>query len=366
MNERTLPKKRRIEPVYLAWTALCLCALAVMLIYAANKTIVIAEIPAELPNVSGAGAAERYPLRVEQTPDAEGHIYIPLPRGIRPENVAMDNRYLEDELWLYIQMEDEYFYDRRPLTGDVSVIRGGSYEAYEDGVLLRLQMQGLMEYRSTLEGDRLVVACHEPGQLHDCAILLDPMGVDLPMGVEGSMEGSHSVEGDDAAAGEDVTLSVARLVQERLNLEGVRVYLTRTGGRMLSAEEKLALAEKVHAEIYIGLRVADAEDPASYGICGFYNKDYFIPELTNAELADLLTREVTTAASGRALGVEAAESDSLLMRLEIPAAEVSLGCLSNPKERELLMQEGYQVKLAEGILGAVDKVHRRLVEGETD
>lgn len=372
MNKLNLPKKKGIAPAYWVWAALCLCALAVMLMFAATKTIVIAEIPAELPNVSGAGAVERYPLKVEQTPDAEGHIYIPLPRGIRPENVAMDNRYLEDELWLYIQMEDVNFYDRRPLTGEVSVIREGSYEAYEDGVLLRLQIQRLMEYRSTLEGDRLVVACYEPGQLHDCAVLLDPIGMDIPMGVnmpmggENSMEDSNSVEGDYSAA-EDVTLSVARLVHERLGLEGVRIYMTRTGGRTLSAEEKLALMEKVHADVYIGLRVAYTEDdPEAYGITGRYNEEYFIPEFTNAELADLLTREVTTAASGRALGVEAAESDSLLMQLEIPAADLSLGYLSNPKERGLLMQEGYRVKLAEGILEAVEKAHRRLVEGETD
>ena len=53
--------------------------------------------------------------------------------------------------------------------------------------------------------------------------------------------------------------------------------------------------------------------------------------------------------------LEPAAEDSLLGQIKIPAARISVGYLSNPRERELLGQESYQEKLADGILAALAK-----------
>ena len=66
-----------------------------------------------------------------------------------------------------------------------------------------------------------------------------------------------------------------------------------------------------------------------------------------------MTKEVTLAASNRALGLEQADTGSILKQVNIPAAEIVLGYLSNPKESYLLQQEDYCEKLAEGIAKAL-------------
>lgn len=335
------------------WTLMCVCAMGVMLIFAANKTVVIANVPSDLTNNSDAlgadGSGQGSELLLQKTADRKGIFYIPLPKGVKAENVVVENHYIHSELWLRIQCTDADFFAENALTGDTGFVREGSFVTQENGVLLRLKMQRVMEYRSEMKGDMLAVACYEPGELYDHVVVLDPLG-------EGGAE-----DADGQAQGRDVALSVARMVQKNLALEGVRIYLTRAEGTELSEEDRLALAEQVGADLYIGIEVArDEADPDKYGILSYYDQDFFLPDFGNVHLADILTREVTLASSNRALGLEAAERGSLLGQLKMPAALLSVGYLSNSKERELLEQESYQEKLAEGILTALDKACREL------
>lgn len=358
------------------WTLLCVGAIAVMLAFAANKTIVIADVPSGLENSPDApedGTTQRKALTLQESPDGKGIFYIPLPKGVKAENVMVENHYIHSELWLRIQCGDTDFFEENALTGDTGYIREGSYEIQEDGVRLRLKMQRVMEYRSVLEGNTLAVACYEPGGLYDYVVVLDPVSGDsgaqtaeepeqaadgqiqTAEGLERAADGQIQTE-DGQVRAADVALMVARMVQKKLSHEGVRIYLTRAEGTELSEEDRLALTEQVGADLYIGIDVSrDEAEPGRYGILCYYNQDYFIPDFGNVQLADILAREVAIASCNRALGLEPAETDSLLGYMEIPAALLSVGYLSNPQERELLEQESYQEKLAEGILAALDR-----------
>ena len=84
-----------------------------------------------------------------------------------------------------------------------------------------------------------------------------------------------------------------------------------------------------------------------------FSAQYFIPVFGSEKLADVLTRETAIAASNRALGIFDAGEESLLNLLSVRGAELSIGYLTNEKEEELLMQQAYQEKLAEGISKAI-------------
>lgn len=348
MNNKKKPEKENKWLEFCLWTVMCVCAIIVMQRFAANKTIVIADAHSEM-SVSGSDALKedetvrRSPLVLEKTPGEEGSFRIPLPKSIKAENVVMENRYADGELCLRIQCEDPGFFEENSLTGDTGNIRAGNCEVQENGVLLRLQMRQIMEYRSVIEGNMLVVACYEPGELYKHVVVLDPVGGGSDTGLTG--EGVQE---------KDVALSVARQVQKKLSQADVRVYLTRTGDKELSDKDRLALIDQVGADIYIGIGVSkNDENPDRYGILCYYNEDYFIPGFGNVQLADMVTREVTISSSNRAAGLEAADEESILRQLTIPAAQLSMGFLSNSKECALLGQESYQEKLAEGILTAL-------------
>jgi len=366
MSEK--PEKENMRVTLFTWTALCCLCMAVMLYFSANKAIVIADGYQERPQLSGresvgegsaGGNAEQgmesgpagfsgqqdRKIRLENVYGIDGSFSIPLPEEVGAEQIRIENHYIDRELWIYIQCGDAAFYQGNRISGDVSEVRYGIGEPQEDGILLKLRMNRVFEYRNTMEGDSLTIVYYEPHELYEYVVVLDPEGGGSDVGYCG-----------EKLAEKELTLQVAQLVQKNWNISDVRLYLTRTEDRQMSAQERVSLTEEVDADFYICLGAqADSENPEKYGIMSSYNEEYFIPDFGNVELADVVTRAVTIAAQNRALGLFPAAEDSILGVLETRGVRVSLGYLSNPQEEELLSMEAYQEKLAAGIVDAVEE-----------
>lgn len=332
-----------------AWLALFAVCMAGMIGFAADKTIVIAEVVQEQGTISAGsvsenGSADRS-LLMSKTYGVEGSFCIPLPKGIRAEHVTMENRYMDRELWLYIREADELFYAENAISGDLAPILSGQREVQEDGMLLKFSMEHVYEYRSTLNGSSLTIEWYSPREGYEFLIVLDPAD-------------GETLLGD--PDGGDVTLQVARQVQKQFSSEGVRLYCTRSDADAVTEESRVRLAEETGADLYVRLSVSREDDQEISGISGIYEEDFFIPDFGSPELADLLTRETTISAGNRALGLKTAAQDSILKQLRVPAAELSLGCLSHPKEAYLLSESAYQEKLAAGIVKALEEAVEEL------
>lgn len=359
MSVKRNDKSENMIGTCVVWTILCLTCMAVMLMFAASKTIVIADVsqdPSGVPVNAGqqGETADDRKLVLQEREGMQGAFCIPLPKGIRAENVTMENRYVDRELLLYIQGGEEGFYEENHINGDIAPVYSARCEVQEGGVLLRIEMNCVLEYRSTMDSSGLTINWYEPDELYDYIVVLDPAWGGSEAGIEGY-----------SLMGKDVTLQVARQIQKQFNLQNVRLYCTRTEDLDMPSDERVRFAEEVEADFYIRLCAdADETDTEAYGIMGFYNEDYYIPGFGNADWADILTREVTIGASNRAVGLKTAEEESLLRRLEMPAAEISLGFLSNPKEAYLLGQESYQEKLAGGFVSAISKTVKTLTTAE--
>lgn len=127
----------------------------------------------------------------------------------------------------------------------------------------------------------------------------------------------------------------------------------------------MELIEAVKADCYIGICASEnTEDPSVYGIQSFYNREYFIPEFGNVQLADAVTRNVTIASGNKAVGLQVAEDNSILEDIKIPATQVSIGFASNQKETALLDEEEYCEKIADGIVKAIVEVYDKFEKEE--
>lgn len=334
------------------WILLCAAAMAAMLRLAAHKTIVITDMPQDQAGLTASSLQADRALKLMQTADGAGSFVIPLPANIRAEDVIMENRYMERELWIHIQSEDTQFYEENPVSGDISSILEGRYEVQPDGVLLKFAMNSLQEYRSTMNDDFLEVAGCKPKDMYSFIVVIDPVGGGRDNGLCSYVYREK-----------ELALQIAKLVQKNFALSDIKLYLTRTEDVEVPPEERMALIREVDADLYI--RIGAAENPAEeslYGIQCYYNEEYFIPGFGNADLADIVTRAVTIAASNRALGLIPAEEGSILKEINIPAVQLSVGYLSNDKERNLLQQEAYLEKVAEGILNAIEESCQRLTQ----
>lgn len=336
---------------FIWWIFLCSSSMGIMLFFAAGKTITIENVPRDSEELSQMidtydGAENKgISLKLQEDPQ-ETRICIPLENGLRADYVIMENRYIDKELWIYIQGKEQDFYKDQVITGKTQQVKAGYYEKVQDGVLLKFVMDEIYEYSSVMENNCLYIDKKRPGEVYQQIVVVDPGGESI---------------GDEEW---DITLRVAQSLKKELENTGIKVYLTGLENNHISGEQKAALANELHADMFIGISCSEDADETKYGTLSLYNDSYFIPGFGNIELADLLVKNVVTEVSGRAVGLEAADPDSILSKVKVTAAVIRVGYLSNPREGQLLRQPQYGELIAKGIAGAVLEAYEEYGQDE--
>lgn len=368
-------KKVNMLLTLVLWCILCTVSMTAMLVVAADKTIVVADTTADqsesiTEKVHGSTDREQI-LELQADSSGKNQLCIPLEKGTKAEQVTVENRYAEQELWIYIKDAEEEFYRQNAVSGDISTFRECRCVAKEEGLLIKLRTNTVWEYYSTIEDSGLKITFSDPREIFTQIVVLDPVGlpdsmetVDLETlaktldSVDTSEDGRASGMLTGSRTEQDVALQVARLVQKKVSQTDIKIYLTRTEETAMSLEKRLRLVEAVKPDLFLQIGVSQSpENPEQYGILAYYNDEYYIPDFGNVEWADTVTKKVTVAASDRALGLFPAEEDSILRKLQVPAAGICLGYCTNAQENALLAQESYQEKLAEGIAEAILEVY---------
>lgn len=330
---------------------MCTASMLIMLAAASRKTIVIADAGQDQTGILSQVGEEisadlRNRLQLQADAAGRGVLTIPLEAGCKAENVGMENRYLDKQLWIYIEKAEDEFYKDIVIGGDTSRVQEGFSEANHGGVVIKLQMDEVLEYRSTMENDVLSIAFYNPREQYEHIVVVDIAG--------GGTETGISANGQQE---KDVALQVGLRLQERFAQQDIKLYFTRLEDVNVPTEKRAALVEAVDADCFIRIGVSEnQEDADRYGIQSYYNDNYFIPEFGNIELADVVTKKVTIASVNRAVGLLPAEEGSILQYINIPAADIRVGFLTNANESLLLSQESYQQKLAEGVENAILEV----------
>lgn len=334
-----------------------------MLDTAAHKTIVIADGSYEQGTVEESGGSEwEHELEIEGTEEGTGVFVIPLDKNIKAEDVVVENNYLDRALHILLKSAKADFYDEHAVQGDVAAIRSAGWESQRRGVLLKFKMDSVYEYRTSMDQEMLYIEVCDPHELYPMVVVVDA--------------------GDGDIAQTEIVREVLEMLPGQLAQEEIRLYVIGTeeeepqkkpegkpeeepeeeSAGKLTDEERRAFVEESGADLFLTVGVAAREDAGQYGVCGFYNESYFIPQFGNVEFADIVTRNVTIASGNRAIGLEAAGEDSILQGMRIPAAGVELGNLNNEQERMLLVQEDYREKLAQGIADAIREVYTNYYE----
>jgi N-acetylmuramoyl-L-alanine amidase len=146
----------------------------------------------------------------------------------------------------------------------------------------------------------------------------------------------------------DLTLPIALKLRDRLQAQGVQVVMTRTSDVTTTAEQRAAIAEKAHANVFVSVHVNSYyPDPSVRGVEAQYFSD---PALAD-DVADGLvlslrdTQETVRTTKDR-------EEDNILT---MPGVIVESGYISNSADRQLLQSAAFQDAMAAGITRGVLK-----------
>lgn len=152
----------------------------------------------------------------------------------------------------------------------------------------------------------------------------------------------------------DINLQIAHIVKEKLKTLGYQVRMTRTEDETLSLEERVWIANEAQADLYISIHQNTCERKAAAvsGVEVWYNAAK--AETGSERLAKLIEKEVLLYSEARERELVTDESLYVIRETDMPACLVETGFLSNKTERELLITEEYQDKIAKGIAMGID------------
>ncbi len=359
-------------------TAVCtvlfaVCALAAIFHFSLNKMVVVADMPQDemtqnaqtLPEQQAdmthgqknpAVSAETVPgenrILFGQNDQEMNYFCIPLPESIKAEDVTVENRYMDKEIWVRLKErgeEDEYaeFYRTQGVYGKRDAVVDGHFEGSGDTFFLKFRLTDIYEHHSIFEDNKLYIDFAPPKEMYDRIVVIDPAyGAEENGAVSGEVQGK------------EVTLEIARALKKLLDETDIKVYYTRMDDSCPSDESRVELANTAKADLLIRIEVNQDKDSKIYGTEAVYNSSFFIPGFGSVELADLLEREVVTAISGKVNGlVESDKKDIVINNATVPAATIRVGYVSNGQEAILLRREDYIQKIADGIYQAILKAY---------
>lgn len=322
----------------------CLVSMSVMFFYMDTKAVNISEaqdvVTQVTDTVQGDGGAEQLRFKVNDV--TENGLSIPLNKGVKAEDISIENHYMTNQVWVYLDGTPAAFYKSNALSGNLEKITAATYEISGGKVLLKFTLENIYECKTTLEEKILKIEFVSPRDIYEKIVVID---------VAYGGEETGIVQG--ALVEKDIVLDVAKRLKGLLDTTDIKVYYTRLSDVNVETENRVRVANALQADMLVSLHLNSSEDAESYGAEAFFNADYFIPEFGNAELADCMERNLVSTISTRGNGVFADEKNELLQKAYVPATVLKLGYASNVREAELLMNEKYRDLIAQGLYTAI-------------
>lgn len=328
----------------LIWGSLLTAMMGITIYLGINRVVVIADTGSvtELTGVSEFGELPGHAIFLQESTEEGTSIRIPMETAIGPENITIENQYLNRRLVMNIRGATGFFYENNRITGYVESLQNASYTVESEGVTLYLQLSELYEYESILNRGYLQVNLYKPSERYEKVVILDA-------------KISEDLNGPEREA----LYRIEEKCQAILEEKGIRVYSAEDRLGDAAEADTLRLIDQTRASLYVGIALDKREDAEQFGTYVCYSSQYYRPWFTNGDFADRMERELVTAIEGRALGLREAE-DGFLAELSIPAVIVYPGFLSHETEGKLLLKETYQERIAEGICAGITGAYEEL------
>lgn len=150
----------------------------------------------------------------------------------------------------------------------------------------------------------------------------------------------------------EVNLAVALILKNLLEEAGARVVMTRTGDQSVSSPQRVEIANRSKADLFISIHANAYHSNESNG-----TEVYYCPENINSNasryLAHQLQGELVSALGLRSRGVKA-KSYFILKNLDMPAALIEMAFITHPVEEEILRSPEMREKAARGIFRGIE------------
>jgi len=155
----------------------------------------------------------------------------------------------------------------------------------------------------------------------------------------------------DGVTEKDINLAIVKRLQTLVDeQEDMGAFLTRTVDVFVPLEERISRAEAAGATIFISVHANSFTDPGVHGVEAWVD-DTRADGDPSWVLAAMVVGAVSQSTGASDRGVHSQEL--YLHHTKMPAISIEVGYMTNPEERELLLDPDYHQKIAEGILAGL-------------
>ena len=147
----------------------------------------------------------------------------------------------------------------------------------------------------------------------------------------------------------DILWDLASRLEGRMTAIGMETFLSRPVNRAPSDAERAATANTVGADLMISLRCATQSGPSANGVASFHfgNSHGSVSTIGREVVARTGLRDCRT--HGRTW--------DLLRLTRMPTVQVDVGYITNPRDRDMVVEAQTRDSIAEGVLAAVKRLY---------
>jgi N-acetylmuramoyl-L-alanine amidase len=150
-----------------------------------------------------------------------------------------------------------------------------------------------------------------------------------------------------------INLSIATEVARQLNAKGARVIMTRSSDRFIELEDRAAMADKYHADLFIAIHSNSNPDSSRRGAVVYTAREPLRQSMVAAMKIDQAIRN-----AGIPSDTDRADYKVLVLHSR-PAVLVECGYLTNYTDCKRLNTSSYRVKVASAITNGISAYFAR-------
>lgn len=280
------------------------------------------------------------------TSENTGQLQLKLPEGVEGEQIIVEDDYVKQVVTIQIPAVDGTYFDSYPMTGKSNHIDNLSYLIEEGEGVIEIALDQVYELETSYDSDYFYLNFIDPHEIYDKIVVIDA-------GHGGRAPGA-TIKGINE---KDIDLAIVLQLKEIFDQsdENIGVYYTRTDDSNPTFDQRVQLANKVNADIFISIHNNSTRSGRMSSIKGtqvMYSESD-TDELGSRYLAEICMEEVTAMTGSVDKGFVEGDSIYIIRTSEVPVALIEVGFMTNQEELDNLNSEEYQKKTAQGIYNAI-------------
>lgn len=307
---------------------------------------------AERLNMTGLELLEYNNARAEEQEEEEiafsSQLRLELPLGVTGDTLEVTEDYVTQTIDIRIPFADsEYFYEY-PMLGRSDHIDRLTYESKKGYGIVEFVTNEVYELETSYDEDYFYIDFLTPQEVYDKVVVIDAgHGGDAPGAIK------------QGVCEKDIDLDIVLKLKEIFDASedtSVGVYYTRTNDTNPSFEDRVGLANKSHANLFISVHNNSTQSGRMSSINGtqvMYDEQKADENPGTMGLAQILLEEVISQTGSSNKGLVKGNEIYIIRSSEAPVALIEVGFMTNQTELNNLRSEEYQKRVAQGIYNAI-------------